>query len=453
MANQDKQQKLYGIIEEIVQAVRDKSIDIQHVFSKEFAAEHGYSEDDRQEFFDRLRGNWWESLKYINSVKPEDYAAEFGVFTIADGTEYFGVEVACLVMMNIFAEFPLTGDMFLQDDQTNFVIPNILFNPDDMWEAKTDFAYHTAGDEVIQFTASSNFASEDINAHAKNSKADLMQLYDIIYPFQVNEDEDNPPITKPLGIYGFLASLIYAMFRDAARRKILNSKWFEADLVSMEELTRPNVALYSKDLPVNLCIPSEELNEVYFATALDILQTQYRKFDSRYKKAPEYTIRKMLEIELRQREHLSDSPLWQGFPDKVQQMLLERLDLYIEFLCEQCGIEEPKIEPVKVEQPASEQETRVESVELLPFFVPERFAELNTRDKDEFVKMYHKAVRGEAPELGAFLMRYRDLGVLDLKGKGKKEVFNELQDYFKEELGFGYTNFTLYYKILDEEKS
>lgn len=445
--------KLYGIIDEIVQAVREKSIDIQHVFTKEFAAEHGYSEDDRQEFFDRLRDNWWESLKYINSVKPEDYAAEFGVFTIADGTEYFGVEVACWVMMNIFAEFPLTGDMYLQNDQTNILRPNILFDPDDMWEAKTDFAYHAPNYNAIQFSGSSKLFAEDIKRPAVNSKTDLMQLSEVFYSWQANEEDGSLPTPMPLGIYGFMASLIYAMFRDVARRKIFNFNWFEPNLASMEDVTTLPVIISSDDLPVKLHIPYEEVNEVYFPTALDALQTTLREKDERYKKAPEYTIRKMLEIELRQREHLNDSSLWRGFPDKVQQMLRIYLDEHITFLCEQCGIEEPKIESVKVEQPASEQETRVESVKLLPFFVPERFAELNTRDKDEFEKMYHKAVRGGAPELGVFLMRYRDLGVLDLKGKGKKEVFNELQYYFKEELGFGYTNFTLYYKILDEEKS
>lgn len=331
--------KLYGIIDEIVQAVREKSIDIQHVFTKEFAAEHGYSEDDRQEFFDRLRGNWWESLKYINSVKPEDYAAEFGVFTIADGTEYFGVEVACWVMMNIFAEFPLTGDMFLQNDQTNILRPNILFDPDDMWEAKTDFAYHAPNYNAIQFSGSSKLFAEDIKRPAVNSKTDLMQLSEVFYSWQANEEDGSLPTPMPLGIYGFMASLIYAMFRDVARRKIFNFNWFEPNLASMEDVTTLPVIISSDDLPVKLHIPYEEVNEVYFPTALDALQTTLREKDERYKKAPEYTIRKMLEIELRQREHLSDSPLWRGFPDKVQQMLRIYLDEHINFLCEQCGID------------------------------------------------------------------------------------------------------------------
>lgn len=331
--------KLYGIIDEIVQAVREKSIDIQHVFTKEFAAEHGYSEDDRQEFFDRLRGNWWESLKYINSVKPEDYAAEFGVFTIADGTEYFGVEVACWVMMNIFAEFPLTGDMFLQNDQTNILRPNILFDPDDMWEAKTDFAYHAPNYNAIQFSGSSKLFAEDIKRPAVNSKTDLMQLSEVFYSWQANEEDGSLPTPMPLGIYGFMASLIYAMFRDVARRKIFNFNWFEPNLASMEDVTTLPVIISSDDLPVKLHIPYEEVNEVYFPTALDALQTTLREKDERYKKAPEYTIRKMLEIELRQREHLNDSSLWRGFPDKVQQMLRIYLDEHITFLCEQCGID------------------------------------------------------------------------------------------------------------------
>lgn len=339
MANQDKQQKLYGIIEEIVQAVREKNIDIQHVFSKEFAAEHGYSEDNRQEFFDRLRGNWWDSLAYINSVKPEDYAAEFGIFTLTNGTKCDGVDVACWVMRNIFADFPLTGDMYLQNDQTNILRPNILFDPDDMWEAKTDFAYHTPNYNDIQFSGSSKLFAEDIKRPAVNAKTDLMQLFEVFYSWQANEEDGTLPTPMPLGIYGFMASLIYAMFRDVARRKIFNFNWFEPNLASMEDVTTLPVIISSDDLPVKLHIPYEEVNEVYFPTALDALQTTLREKDERYKKAPEYTIRKMLEIELRQREHLNDSSLWRGFPDKVQQMLRIYLDEHITFLCEQCGID------------------------------------------------------------------------------------------------------------------
>lgn len=331
--------KLYGIMYEIVQAVREKSIDIHHVFTKEFAVEHGYSEDNRQEFFDRLRGNWWDSLAYINSVKPEDYAAVFGIFTLTDGTKCDGVDVACWVMRNIFADFPLTGDMFFQNDHTNIKKPNILFDPDDMWDAKTDFAYHTPQDNVIQFSGSSNLVAEDLHTYAVNSKTDLMQLSEVFYSWQANEEDGTLPTPMPLGIYGFMASLIYAMFRDVARRKIFNFNWFEPNLASMEDVTTLPVIISSDDLPVKLHIPYEEVNEVYFPTALDALQTTLRDKEERYKKAPEYTIRKMLEIELRQREHLNDSSLWRGFPDKVQQMLRIYLDEHITFLCEQCGID------------------------------------------------------------------------------------------------------------------
>lgn len=59
----------------------------------------------------------------------------------------------------------------------------------------------------------------------------------------------------------------------------------------------------------------------------------------------------MLDNELNQRQHLNDSPLWQHFPPAVQQILLDYLDLYINFLRKKCGIEEPVNERPKLSNP------------------------------------------------------------------------------------------------------
>ena len=443
--------KLHGLINTIVQSVRDKSIDIHHVFSKDFAIEHGYDESNRQVFLDQLRNNWYDSLPYINSVAPEDYMEEFGYLTIADGTKCDGVDVACCVMLNIFANFLITGEMYLQKNHTNILRPNILFDPDDMWEAKTDFLYQTAENEIIQFSASSKLIDKAQNIHADNSKTDLMQLFGR----QINEDEDNSSKATFLGIYGIMASLIYAMFADAARRKIVKHYWLDEDSGSIEELTTQPISLSYDDLPANLHIPYEEVNEAYFDTAFDAMQTGLRELDGRHKKKPEYTFRKMLDIELHQREHLNESPLWRGFPDKVQQMLLIYLDEHITFLCEKCGIEEPAIEqttvlPTAPEPVAVAKETTVQTAKQLPFFVPERFKEVGVRTIDEFTEMYHDAIKGRSKKLGAFLKLYGGLGVLDIKGLGKDEIFKKLKAYFGEELKYGYANFTIGYKGLEE---
>ena len=81
----------------------------------------------------------------------------------------------------------------------------------------------------------------------------------------------------------------------------------------------------------------------------------------------------------------------------------------------------------------------------LPFFIPEKLAELGTYSEDEFESMYHDAVKGGAPKLAKFLKHYRELEIFDTKGYNKKETFEELKTYFGDELDFGYPNFAVYY--------
>ena len=67
--------KLHGLIDTIVQSVRDKSIDIPHVFSKDFAIEHGYDESNRQDFIDQLRNNWYDlrvtKVRMLGDAEPK----------------------------------------------------------------------------------------------------------------------------------------------------------------------------------------------------------------------------------------------------------------------------------------------------------------------------------------------------------------------------------------------
>lgn len=99
------------------------------------------------------------------------------------------------------------------------------------------------------------------------------------------------------------------------------------------------------------------------------------------------------------------------------------------------------------------QETSVEDIEqvatepqsALPFFVPEKLAELGTATAEEFDALYHNAVQAGAPKLATFIKHYRGLQVLNTKGYNKKKTYEQLKAYFGEELGFGYANFAAYY--------
>jgi hypothetical protein len=81
----------------------------------------------------------------------------------------------------------------------------------------------------------------------------------------------------------------------------------------------------------------------------------------------------------------------------------------------------------------------------LPFLVASKLQELNLYSLQEFEGLYRRAVQGDAKSLASFLKKYSDLQILDVKGKNKKQIFEELKAYFGEELGFGYPNFSYYY--------
>ena len=92
------------------------------------------------------------------------------------------------------------------------------------------------------------------------------------------------------------------------------------------------------------------------------------------------------------------------------------------------------------EEPATEQKTS-----LYPFVVPEKLNELGTCTMDEFEGKYRKAVKSGANVLAPFLVKYRDLQVLNFGKRNKKDIFEVLKAFFGEDMNFGYPNFAAYY--------
>ncbi len=81
----------------------------------------------------------------------------------------------------------------------------------------------------------------------------------------------------------------------------------------------------------------------------------------------------------------------------------------------------------------------------LPFLVVSKLQDLNLYSLQEFEGMYRKAVEGDAKTLASFLKKFRDLQVLDVKGKNKKQIFAELKDFFGDRIDYNYPNFAAYY--------
>ena len=105
-----------------------------------------------------------------------------------------------------------------------------------------------------------------------------------------------------------------------------------------------------------------------------------------------------------------------------------------------CDAQEVTPEPA-TETPAE----KPRKATTLPFLVVDKLNELGTYTIEEFEQKYHKAVKGGAPQLANFLKRYSELKVFNLEGYSKRATYDELKDFFGDEMDFGYTNFTLYY--------
>ena len=376
-----KEKKLYGIVEAVVKSVKNKTINIHRVFTKEYAKKF-VDVDDLDSRYEVVR-DWIDSLPYILSINEKNWGKEFGTVKLADyDYEVNGVEVACFVIKNISADFCIDGETFLHPEMMNRgVVPNILFTPDALWDGwKENFMYFWSETEhEIQFFATSNFVSEDLNLMDPNQGTDLMRLEEV---FQCWEDENHNPIedeedeptedeeiedesfdeeyeddeeddeeatyTKPLGIYGFMASLINAMFKDAVRRKIFSIDWYDENWTTVVCVTSPHMKILNDEcLPKHLHVPGQYVFAAYMEQALPALRQKLEFEDIEYEHKVGYTMRKMLEIEVEQSKLFEESKLWKAFPVAVQKTLRQYHNLFIKWLRKNLGDDEPKVPEVK----------------------------------------------------------------------------------------------------------
>lgn len=341
-----KEKKLYGIVEAVVKSVKNGTIDIHHVFTKEYA-NNFVDVDDLDSRYEAVK-DWIDSVPYILSVKEKNWGKVFGTVKLAD-MDYWvhGAEVACNVVKNISADFYIDGDTFLHAELMNKKgkISNILFTPEAFWDGwKENFMYCADGrEDILQFYATSNLKAEDEDWDDPNQGTDLMRLEEV---FQCWEDEDT--YTKPLGIYGFMASLINAVFKDAIRRRIFNVDWYDPNWAIVVACTAPHMKIImNQDLPKRLHVPGQYVFEAYMKKALPALRQKLEFDDEEFEpeESYSYTLRKMLKIEVEQSWVFDESELWNAFPVEVQNQLQKYHELFIKWLRKKIGDDETK-EPI-----------------------------------------------------------------------------------------------------------
>ena len=92
-----------------------------------------------------------------------------------------------------------------------------------------------------------------------------------------------------------------------------------------------------------------------------------------------------------------------------------------------------------------EEVTPIESHTPCPFLVPEKLTELGLYSLEQFESMFREAAESDAKTLALFLKKYRQMGVLDFKGKDKKQIFAELRACFPTMKRYSYSNFIYYF--------
>ncbi len=343
-----KEKKLYGIVEAVVKSVKNGTIDIHHVFTREYA-KNFVDVDDLDSRYEAVK-DWIDSMPYILSIKEKNWGKVFGTVKLAD-MDYWvhGAEVACFVVKNISADFYIDGDTFLHSELMNRKgkISNILFTPEAFWDGwKENFMYCADGrEDILQFFATSNLKAEDDDWDDPNQGTDLMRLEEV---FQCWEDEDT--YTKPLGIYGFMASLINAVFKDAIRRRIFNIDWYNPNWAIVVACTAPHMKIImNQDLPKRLHVPGQYVFEAYMKKALPALRQKLEFDDEEFEpeESYSYTLRKMLKIEVEQSWVYDESELWNAFPVEVQNQLQKYHELFIKWLRKKVGDDETKETKVK----------------------------------------------------------------------------------------------------------
>lgn len=446
---QRKEKKLYGIVEAVVKSVQDKTINIHHVFTKEYAKQF-VDVDDLDSRYEAVR-DWIDSLPYILSIEEDDRGKVFGTVQMADiDYEVHGVEVACFVIKNIASDFCFDGETFLHPELMNRgIVPNILFTPEALWDGwKENFFYFSRkNDHQIQFFATSNLISDDLNIADPNQGTDLMRLEEV---FQAYEDENHNPIeeyeekedddeddtyTKPLGIYGFMASLINAMFKDAMRRRIFNIDWYDENWSTVVVTTSPHMKFVNDDdLPKHLHVPGELVFATYLKIALPSLMEKLAFEDVEFEQEVGYSMRKMLDIEIAQSKKLGKSKLWNAFPDDVQQMLLQYERLFIKYLQKNLGVE-------VTEEPIIEDKEQEDLPTTNPYFscITEYAIVSGHAQK---VENELKSACVSAPKLMKCINTNEALGYVDTKNLQTSTLHRLLNEHFH--LKFGPRNLSKY---------
>lgn len=93
----------------------------------------------------------------------------------------------------------------------------------------------------------------------------------------------------------------------------------------------------------------------------------------------------------------------------------------------------------------AEDVTPIEPHAPCPFLVLDKLNKLGLYTPEQFETMFQEVAESDAKHLAEFLHRFKDMGVLNFAGLGKKEIFAVLQAHFPTMKKYSYSNFAYYF--------
>ena len=91
------------------------------------------------------------------------------------------------------------------------------------------------------------------------------------------------------------------------------------------------------------------------------------------------------------------------------------------------------------------EENKTVQKEYCIYICREKLEEQGIYTIDEFENMFANASKGTAPELAAFLKRYKAQGILNFMGHSKRQIFDNIRAHYSEMREYDYPNFAAAY--------
>lgn len=330
--------KIRGIAATIIQAVINKTIDVQYVFSEQFVSDWENHSDTCKDIYHNLLEDWSYSLDYINQVPSAEREQVFGAYT-HNGINLDGSDIAAACIANVFNESYVDADTALNPPLGYELVPHILEHPESFFIGNEYKLHSTIQKKSYTFCSLSYLGIPDpqnslIHIVPHNGAFNLLALY----------PEDAIDLNSDYYCYGFAAALINAALTDAIHRNAY--KYDFSDKQEIEELIKKGTLWMEEpcvieNLPILLCDPAKKIMQAYMPKAITAFSKYLYYTDHNFDdEDPMYVMRKMCEIECKKGGMPIDSELWKLFTPQQQQIFLDYYNYFINYLRNECGIEQ-----------------------------------------------------------------------------------------------------------------